>query len=152
MEHYVERHAIPIALAILYLVNFHCWTPGLGGRTDRDTNGVRPQGNECEIYLGYPACYMAELWRSDSPDRTPSIFASSPFIPNPIGYTTPYRYFSMVAVVLDLGFAVATLWLTYAIATTRILHWKNWHTALVFASLTMIVIAYYFSWDASAHL
>lgn len=146
------RLPVLIALAVLYLLNFHCWTPGIGGRTDRDANGARPDGNEYEIYLGYPACYLAELWRTDSADRAGSLILSSPFLPNPAGYDTPYRYFSLLSMFLDSGFAMAVVWLTYALGTNVIRDWKTRHTLFVVVAACMIAVAYYFAWDASAHL
>ncbi len=69
MEHKSEQIVLLGVVLLLYLMNFHCLSPGMGGRTDRDANGDRPVGHEYEIYLGYPAYYLAELWRTDSKDR-----------------------------------------------------------------------------------
>ncbi len=54
MEHKSEQIVLLGVVLLLYLMNFHCLSPGMGGRTDRDANGDRPVGYEYEIYLGYP--------------------------------------------------------------------------------------------------
>ena len=51
------------ALFSFILVNGCSWMPGYGGRHDRQP------GMEVERYFGWPACFRAELWRSDHPHQ-----------------------------------------------------------------------------------
>ena len=46
--------------------------PGYGGRNDRQP------GMEVERYFGWPACFRAELWRSDHPHQVNFVAYISP--------------------------------------------------------------------------
>jgi hypothetical protein len=98
--------AIAVAAVLLALLNLHAWRPGIGGRTDR-INGVQPNGSELELYYGWPACYRAELLRSDDPGMSSRVLQTAPF------YVPPYaecwvsaRYLGWLAIVLDAIFAL----------------------------------------------
>jgi hypothetical protein len=55
------RNIVLVGLAAFVLINGCSWQPGYGGRHDK-----RP-GMEVERYFGWPACFYADLWRSDKP-------------------------------------------------------------------------------------
>lgn len=54
---------VAVVLLAGVLVNACSWTPGYGGRRDQQP------GMEVERYFGWPACFRAELWRSDHPHQ-----------------------------------------------------------------------------------
>jgi len=98
--------AIAVATVVLGLLNLHAWRPGIGGRTDR-INGVQPDGSELELSYGWPACYRAELLRSDDPGMGTRVLATAPF------YVPPYaegwvssRYVGRLAIVVDASMAL----------------------------------------------
>lgn len=97
--------AILLATILLALANLHSWRPGIGARTDR-INGLRPEGSELELYYGWPACYQAELLRSDDPRVGECVLRKAPF------YLPPYaeswvssRYVSWPAILLNSSMA-----------------------------------------------
>src|SRR5215471_19128312 len=98
--------AIAVAAVVFALLNLHAWRPGIGGRTDRN-NGVQPNGSELELFYGWPACYRAELLRSDDPGMGARVLKAAPF------YLPPYaegwvssRYVGWLAIVLDATMAL----------------------------------------------
>ncbi len=100
-----------ITLVVLYAVNFHCWQPGIGGRTDfrfREDQ-VPPDGAEVEIFLGFPACYRAELWRSDEPGTQMELLRSAPLLRPPEPMWVASAYTSTSAVLVNVAFGVATI-------------------------------------------
>lgn len=101
--------AIVSAVIVFLLLNVHSWRPGIGGRTDR-INDAQPNGSELELSYGWPACYRAELLRSDDPGMGARVLETAPF------YLPPYaegwvsaRYIGWQAVALDVAFAVLGL-------------------------------------------
>jgi hypothetical protein len=98
--------AVAVAVVVFALLNLHCWRPGIGGRRDR-ANDPQPEGTELELYYGWPACYRAELLRSDDPSLGDRVLKTAPFYVPP--YTEAWassRYFGWVAVILDASFAI----------------------------------------------
>ena len=49
-----------IGLAVFVLMNGCSWEPGFGGRR----HDGKP-GEEVERYFGWPACFYADMWRSN---------------------------------------------------------------------------------------
>src|SRR5438128_1075385 len=66
--------ALLAAAAVLFLLNWQCWQPGVGGAV-----GGRPPGTQLERFFGWPATYLAELWRSADQALASRILASAPF-------------------------------------------------------------------------
>ena len=84
--------------------------------SDVQQYGSRPAGSELEIYLGFPACFRAELWRSDEPDLTMQLLASAPFISPPESMTVLVYYTSVAAACVNLLFAAAVLTIVWVVA------------------------------------
>ena len=145
--------AIALAAVVFAALNFHPWRPGIGERTDR-INGVQPVGSELELYYGWPACYRAELLRSDDPDMGDRVLKASPF------YAPPYaegwvssRYVGRAAMVLDASVALLGLVLTAVIFECE--RRKQWNRASVTAVLIMVAVlaaAYWVADMVDAHL
>jgi hypothetical protein len=74
--HRVTWWAIAAVAVLFALLNLHSWQPGIGGHTDR-VKGV-PAGSEIEHYYGWPACYRAELLRSDDPGMRARVLKTAP--------------------------------------------------------------------------
>ena len=101
--------AIAAVVVGFCLLNLQCWHPGIGGRTDR-ANGEQPKGSELELYYGWPACYRAELLRSDDPGMGARVLRTAPF------YLPPYSegwvsagYLGWIAAIMDSLFAILGL-------------------------------------------
>lgn len=98
--------AVALASVVAALLNLHAWRPGIGGRSDR-ADGVQPQGSELELYYGWPACFRAELLRSDDPGMGERALRAAPFyLPPYAGGWVSSRCVSWGAVVLDAAVAV----------------------------------------------
>lgn len=83
---------------ILFLViNAFSWSPGYGGRRNQ-------KGMEVERYFGWPACFRAELWRSDHRHEI-NILAYMPPVPLAGEMSLAVAYHSATALVLNLAFA-----------------------------------------------
>src|SRR6266436_1847614 len=98
--------AMLATLAIFALLNGHCWRPGIGRRHDH-VNGDRAVRTELELYYGWPACYRAELLRSDEPTLFDRMLERAPF------FFPPYnemwvvsRYLGWFALALNTSFAL----------------------------------------------
>jgi hypothetical protein len=103
-----RQFAIGFAIWLLLLVapNVCCWNPGTGGRTDVLPGGTRPVGSESETFVGYPATYLAQLWRTDIPDfpaPMPTVFGIE------FGMTRVATCFSAAALMVDLVFCCSLL-------------------------------------------
>lgn len=145
--------AIAVAAIVLALLNLHAWQPGIGGRTDRN-NGVRPNGSELELYFGWPACYRAELLRSDDPGMGARVLKTAPF------YLSPYangwvssRYVGWLAIVLDASFALLGLVLVAVIFECG--QRKRWSRRAKIATLIialLLVVGYWSAESVSVYL
>lgn len=136
--------AILITALVLVLLNIHPWQPGIGGRTDRKS-GVQPDGSELELYYGWPACYRAELLRSDDPGMGTRVLRTAPF------YFPPYaegwvssRYVGIGAIVLDVSFGLLFLVLVAVIADyVRRERWTRWAAITALTIVALLVAVYW---------
>lgn len=92
------------AAGVLFLVNWHCWRPGVGGAV-----GGRPPGTQLERSFGWPATYQAELWRSDDVELASRILARAPFYYLDGEMSLEDRQRGTLALVVDVGFALSVL-------------------------------------------
>jgi hypothetical protein len=90
--------------AILFLLNWQCWQPGVGG-----TVGGRPPGTQLERSFGWPATYQAELWLSDDPALASRILEAAPFYDPGDEMSLEYRALGMAAIAVDVAFALLAL-------------------------------------------
>ena len=90
--------------ALLFLVNWQCWRPGVGGAV-----GGRPPGTQLERFFGWPATYQAELWRSDDQELASKILKSAPFYYPGDEMALEYREFGIPALGIDIVFALVVL-------------------------------------------
>jgi len=90
--------------AILFLLNWQCWRPGVGGAV-----GGRPPGTQPERFFGWPATYQAELWWSDDQALASRILAVAPFFYPGDEMALEYRVFGMAALAVDVAFALLVL-------------------------------------------
>jgi hypothetical protein len=88
----------------LFLLNWQCWQPGVGG-----TIGGKPPGTQLERYFGWPATYQAELWRSDDPALAARILAEAPFYDPGDEMSLEYRILGVAAIAVDGAFALLAL-------------------------------------------
>ncbi|MEZ5944918.1 MAG: hypothetical protein R3C18_26335 [Planctomycetaceae bacterium] len=81
------------------VVNAFSWNPGWGGRNDR-----KP-GREVERYLGWPACYYCDLWRSD---HSHEIALPLYFPPVPLSREMSFVYhsFSLMALLMNVALVI----------------------------------------------
>jgi hypothetical protein len=145
--------AIAMGAVVFALLNLHAWRPGIGGRTDRN-NGVQPDGSELELYYGWPACYRAELLRSDDPGMGRRVLHTAPY------YLPPYsegwvssRYVGWLAIVLDIAFALLSLVLLGVIFESG--QRERWTRRARIASLLIalvLVVGYWTAEIVSVHL
>jgi hypothetical protein len=89
---------------ILFLLNWQCWRPGVGGAV-----GGRPPGTELERFFGWPATYQAELWRSDDQALATRILAVAPFYNPDVEMSLEHRGFGVAALTVDVVFALLVL-------------------------------------------
>jgi hypothetical protein len=89
-------------LAIALLVNGCSWQPGWGGRSD-----LKP-GMEVERYFGWPACYRAEMWRSDTLHE---VFPGNYVPPIPLTGEMYFVYSStgFLPLIVDVAVSVAAI-------------------------------------------
>jgi hypothetical protein len=132
--------------AILCLINMHCWKPGIGGRNDKIA------GTELEIYLGWPACYRAELWRSDELLMT-DLLKRAPFFRVPKSMWKVARYMNLTAIITDILFAISSIALVGIILNAqKNLHWPAKSMAVVIFLAAVLIICYRAGDSNSAHL
>jgi hypothetical protein len=145
--------AIALVAIVLALLNLHAWQPGIGGRTDR-INGVQPIGSELELYYGWPACYRAELLRSDDPGMGSRVLETAPL------YLPPYaegwvsaRYVSRLAIVLDALFALLGIALVgLFFECGRRAHWPRWAVIATLLIAFTLAAGYWSAESVSVHL
>lgn len=129
--------AVAGVVGVFALLNLHCWRPGTGGRTDR-VGDVQPDGSELELYYGWPACYRAELLRSDDPGLADRVLKSAPFYgpPHADGWVSA-RAFGWPAVGIDIAFAALGVVLVAAL-----MEWNRsgWSRRAVVAVLVIVVL------------
>jgi hypothetical protein len=87
--------------AVLFLLNWQCWKPGVGGAVGRS-----PPGTQLERYFGWPATYQAELWRSDDQALASRILAWAPFYYPGNEMSLEYRVIGMEALGIDVAVAL----------------------------------------------
>jgi hypothetical protein len=90
--------------AALFLLNWQCWQPGVGGAV-----GGRPPGTQLERFFGWPATYKAELWRSDDPALASRILAAAPFFYPRGEMSLEDDALGLAALAVDVGFALLVL-------------------------------------------
>ena len=137
---------------VLCALNFHCWQPGIGGRSDVRPDGSRPTGSELEIYLGFPACYRAELWRSDDPDITMQLLASAPFIRPPESMIVVSYYTSAAAALANLFFATAVFVIVGCFVGAERHRWNRTATFMTAGCAVIAIACYLFADRVSTHL
>ncbi len=145
--------AMAVGAVVFTFLNLHAWRPGIGGRSDQN-DGVQPHGSELELYYGWPACYRAEMLRSDDPGMGRRVLHSAPF------YVPPYsegwvssRYVGWRAIVLDVAFALGSLVLLAVILECeRREQWTRRATIAVLLSALVLVVAYWTAETVSVHL
>lgn len=96
------RNIILVGVGAFLLVNGCSWQPGYGGRNDR-----KP-GMEVERYFGWPACFYADLWRSDEPTEVEP-WSYAPPLPITSDMYFVYCSFSVVPLLLDAGLVIASV-------------------------------------------
>jgi hypothetical protein len=89
---------------VLFLLNWQCWQPGVGGAV-----AGRPPGTQLERFFGWPATYQAELWRSDDQALASRILASAPFYYPRDEMSLEYRALGIEALAVDVAFALLVL-------------------------------------------
>jgi hypothetical protein len=90
--------------AVLFLLNWQCWRPGVGGAM-----GGRPPGTHMERSFGWPATYQAEIWRSDDQELASRILASAPFYYPGAEMSLEQRMLGWTALAVDVAFALLVL-------------------------------------------
>jgi hypothetical protein len=145
--------AIAVAAAGFALVNLHCWRPGTGGRTD-GPGGVRPGGSEVELYYGWPACYRAELVRSDDPGLADRVLRTAPFHapPHAAGWVAA-RYFGWLAAAVDATFALlATALVALIVECDRRGRWTRLAFAATLVLGALLAAGYWVADAVDVHL
>jgi hypothetical protein len=145
--------SVAAAAIIFALMNLHAWRPGIGGRTDRK-DGVQPKGSELELYYGWPACYRAELLRSDDPRMGMRVMRRAPF------YVTPYsegwvsaRYERRLAILLDATMALLGLvFVAVAVECEQTRRWSPGATVTLLVIGSLLAAGYLAGDVVSAHL
>ncbi len=97
---------LPAAVAVLFVLNWQCWRPGVGGAI-----GGRPPGTHLERFFGWPATYQAEIWRSDDQELASRILASAPFYYPGDEMSREHRTIGWAALAVDVAFALLVLFL-----------------------------------------
>jgi hypothetical protein len=100
-------YMMAIVTAIIFVINLHCWKPGIGDRTDND-EGKQVSGTEISLYFGWPAYYVAELWRSDESLQS-ELLKRAPFFLVPDSMWMADRYVSIFAMVIDITFLLSAV-------------------------------------------
>jgi hypothetical protein len=93
-----------VGTVTLFLLNWQCWQPGVGGAV-----GGRAPGTQLERFFGWPATYQAELWRSDDQALASRILTAAPFYYPEHEMTLEQREFGIVALAVDVVFALLVL-------------------------------------------
>jgi hypothetical protein len=96
--------ALLATTAILFVLNWQCWRPGVGVTV----GGMQP-GTHLEQSFGWPATYQAELWLSDDQALASRIIDAAPFYYPDGEMTLEQRVFGLAAFAVDLGFALLVL-------------------------------------------
>jgi hypothetical protein len=91
-------------VAVLFLLNWQCWSLGTGG-----TDVGQSSGTELERFFGWPATYRAELLRSDDQELASRILASAPFYYPGDEMSLEYRSLGKEALAVDAAFALIVL-------------------------------------------
>jgi hypothetical protein len=142
--------AVAATASFLALLNLHCWQPGIGGRTDL-VGGERPQGTELELFYGWPACYRAELLRSDDRALSSRILKSAPFIrPSDLDMRVVARYRGWLPALLDVSFALAATALVALYSGKG--RWNRATRSLAIGLLLFLGAAYWFAERVEVHL
>lgn len=145
--------AIAAAAVVYAMLNLHAWRPGIGGRTDRKS-GAQPNGSELELYYGWPACYRAELLRSDDPGMGSRVLQTAPF------YVPPYaegwvsaRHVGRLAIVLDTLFALFGIALVGLIVECgKREQWPRWTIVATLLIAFTLAAGYWSASIVSVHL
>jgi hypothetical protein len=95
---------LPAVAGVLFLLNWHCWQPGIGGAA-----GGRPAGTQLERSFGWPATYQAELWRSDDQALASRILAAVPFYYPGGEMSLECRVVGVAALAVNVAFALLVL-------------------------------------------
>jgi len=92
----VESGRLVLWTVLIFLaVNAFSWSPGYGGRNDRQP------GREVERYFGWPACFYCDLWRSDH-DHQIALAAYFPPIPLTLEMGYVYSSWSLLGLVINV--------------------------------------------------
>jgi hypothetical protein len=143
--------AVLITLLILCVINMHCWKPGIGGRNDK-IDGKQIEGTELEIYLGWPACYRAELWRSDE-SLTMDLLKRAPFFRIPKSMRLVDHYLNAKAITIDILFAFSSMSLVGIVWNARKnQRWSAKTIVIVVFLAALILFCYIIGETFSAHL
>lgn len=116
------RRIILVGLGLFVVVNGCSWNPGYGGRRGKP-------GMEVERYFGWPACFYADLWRSEEATEVEP-FNYVPPVPITRELQFVYFRFGFVPLLLDMILAAA--------ATTIAVFLYTWQFRGVAATSTMI--------------
>ncbi|HMF16923.1 MAG TPA: hypothetical protein VKE98_06915 [Gemmataceae bacterium] len=134
--------------AVLVLVNWQCWQPGVGGAV-----GGRPPGTQLERFFGWPATYQAELWRSDDEKLASRILKSAPFYYPGDEMALEYREFGIPALAIDLVFALVVLFAIAVIMECTLRKaWGLRPVALLVGAGLLLVILFFTGPAASVSL
>jgi hypothetical protein len=124
-----------IVAAVLFLLNWTCWQPGVGGAV-----GGKPPGTQLERFFGWPATYQAELWRSDDQELASRILASAPFYDPNGEMSLEYRVLGVGPLAINIAFALLALF-SVTIITEGTLRraWGGWQAALLGAAGILLI-------------
>jgi hypothetical protein len=124
------RNIALVGLGAFIVINGCSWRPGSGGRHDR-----KP-GMEVERYFGWPACFYADLWRSDEPMNVEPWDYAPPF---PISRQMYFVYHRARAVPLLLD-AVLVVAVTAGVVILRTWEFHGRSTRRSVAVLVALVV------------
>jgi hypothetical protein len=134
--------------AVLFLLNWHCWQPGVGGAV-----GGRPAGTYLERFFGWPATYQAELWRSDEQALSSRILAAAPFYYPGDEMSLEYCSVGTLALVVDVAVALL-LCLAVAVSMECVQRgaWGSQAVGLLTTSALLLLMLWAVSRSASVSL
>ena len=119
-----------VGLGIFGVVNGIAWTPGIGGRNDKQP------GMEIERYFGWPACYLAELWRSQ--EHVPlRLQWATPLSSPHVQMFFVYRTVGVLALVIDVVVALASIGLVIIIDRCQ---FRRPSTMLIICGMLLVVL------------